>query len=276
MKVKTLLDIINEEGTIFRDKDVFTIEYMPENYKFRDHQLKKMAVHSRELKRDHKPQNMMLVGPCASGKTTAVNKFFELVEEHYNNAVCVHVNCQSYTTEYKVFIKIHEKIFGQRVSVGGLSTFSIYNKVMDYIIKENKILIVALDDFDFIKTSKDLNRTLYTLLRAHETYPGAKVTVFTITSHLTKMIIDPNVATVFYPIEIQFPSYTREEMFSILNERCRIGFYKNVISDEIIQEVTNRAYEIGDVRHGLKILTEIGEKTEKTGSNQILKKHLVI
>ncbi len=274
MKVKTLLDIINEEGTIFRDKDVFTIEYMPENYKFRDHQLKKMAVHSRELKRDHKPQNMMLIGPCASGKTTAVNKFFELVEEHYNNAVCVHVNCQSYTTEYKVFIKIHEKIFGQRVSVGGLSTFSIYNKVMDYIIKENKVLIVALDDFDFIKTSKDLNRTLYTLLRAHETYPGAKITVFTITSHLTKMIIDPNVATVFYPIEIQFPSYTREEMYSILSERCRIGFYKDVISDEIIQEVANRAYEIGDVRHGLKILTEIGEKTEKTGSNQIQKEHL--
>jgi len=133
---------------------------------------------------------------------------------------------------------------------------------------------VALDDFDFIKTSKDLNRTLYTLLRAHETYPGAKVTVFTITSHLTKMIIDPNVATVFYPIEIQFPSYTREEMYTILSERCRIGFYKDVISDEVIQEVKNRAYEIGDVRHGLKILTEIGEKTEKTGSNQIQKEHL--
>jgi cell division control protein 6 len=63
-------------------------------------------------------------------------------------------------------------------------------------------------------------------------------------------------------------------MFSILSERCRIGFYKDVISDEVIQEVTNRAYEIGDVRHGLKILTEIGEKTEKTGSNQIQKKHL--
>ena len=88
------------------------------------------------------------------------------------------------------------------------------------------------------------------------------------------MIIDPNVATVFYPIEIQFPSYTREEMYTILSERCRIGFYKDVISDEVIQEVKNRAYEIGDVRHGLKILTEIGEKTEKTGSNQILKAHL--
>ena len=53
MQTKTLLDIINEEGTIFRDKEVFTIEFIPENYKFRDHQLKKMAMHSRELKRDH-------------------------------------------------------------------------------------------------------------------------------------------------------------------------------------------------------------------------------
>lgn len=52
MKVKTLLDIINEEGTIFRDKEVFTIEYIPESYIFRDHQLKKMAVHCRHLKKD--------------------------------------------------------------------------------------------------------------------------------------------------------------------------------------------------------------------------------
>lgn len=274
MKTKTLLDIINEEGTIFRDKEVFSIEYIPESYIFRDHQLKKMAVHCRHLKKDNKPQNMKLIGPCASGKTTAVKKFFELLEEHYSNAVCVHVNCQTHTTEYKVFIKIHEKLFGQSMPVGGLSTFSIYSKVMEYVIKENKILIVALDDYDFIKTSKDLNRTLYTLLRAHENYPGAKVSVFTITSNLQKIILDQNVATVFYPIDVEFPSYNLEEMYSILKERCRIGFYKDVITDEIIQEVAQKSYEIGDIRYGLKLLTEIGEKAEKTGSKTIQKEHL--
>jgi len=41
-----------------------------------------------------------------------------------------------------------------------------------------------------------------------------------------------------------------DEMNNILKERCRIGFYKNVIIDEIIQEVTQKSYEIGDIRYG--------------------------
>lgn len=275
MKAKTLMDIINEEGTIFRDKDVFTIEYIPESYKFRDHQLKKMAVHSRHLKQNNRPQNMTLIGPCASGKTTAVKKFFEVLEEHHLNGLCVHVNCQTHPTEYKVFIKIHERLFGQTVSVGGLSTFSIYDKVMNYLRKEDKVLIVALDDFDFLKTSKELNRTLYTLLRAHETYPGVKIAVFTISSHMRKFVIDPNVSTVFNPIPVEFPAYSLDEMNNILKERCRIGFYKDVISEEIIQEVAQKSYEIGDIRYGLKFLAEIGEKTERSGSETIQKEHLL-
>lgn len=274
MKSKTLLDIINEEGTIFRDKEVFSIEHVPEIYQFRDPQLQKMALHSQRLKGGHPPQNLVLMGGCASGKTTAVKKFFELLEEHYPGTICVHVNCQTHPTEYKVFIKIHERLFGQTVSVGGLSTFSIYQKVMDHIIKNDLVLVVALDDFDFLRTSKDLNRTLYTLLRAHESYPGAKVGVFTVTSYLRNFHIDPNVMTVYRPIEIEFQPYRCKEMYHILKERCRVGFYKDVISLEIIQEVAQKSYEIGDVRYGLKRLAEIGEKAERSGSKIIQKEHL--
>jgi len=233
-----------------------------------------MALHSQRLQGGHPPQNLVLIGSFASGKTTAVKKFFELLESHYPNTICVHVNCQTHPTEYKVFIKIHERIFGQTIPVGGLSTFSIYQKVMDYIVKEDQVLIVALDDFNFLKTSKEFNRTLYTLLRAHESYNGAKVSVFTVTSYRKKVIIDPNVATVFHPIEVEFRPYIYREVYHILKERCRIGFYKGVISNEIIQEVTQRTYDKGDVRYGLKLLAKIGEKAERSGSGKIMRKHL--
>lgn len=139
MKAKTLLDIINDENTIFRDKEVFSIEYVPELYQFRNAQLQKMALHSQRLKGGHPPQNLVLIGSFASGKTTAVKKFFELIEEYYSDTICVHVNCQTHTTEYKVFIKIHEKLFCKTIPVGGLSTFSIYQKVMDYIVKNDRV-----------------------------------------------------------------------------------------------------------------------------------------
>lgn len=111
-----------------------------------------------------------------------------LLEENYSNAVCVHFNCQTHTTEYKISL-IHEKLWS-KCTVGGLSTFFNIFKGYEYIIKENKILIVALDDYDFIKTNEDLKRTLYTLLLAHKNYPGAKISVFTIPPTSKNKILD--------------------------------------------------------------------------------------
>jgi cell division control protein 6 len=103
---------------------------------------------------------------------------------------------------------------------------------------------------------------------------NAKVSVFKVTSYRKKVIVDPNVATIFHPIEVEFRPYIHREMYHILKERCRLGFYKDVISDEIIHEVAQRSYDRGDVRYGLKLLAEIGEKAERLGSGKIQKEHL--
>lgn len=273
MEQKTLINIIEEEGTIFKEKEVFELDYVPEIYQFRDFQLKKMAIYSKGVKKGEIPSNMLLKGGRATGKTTTVKKFFELIEEKYENVLTVHVNCQVYRTEYKVFSKLFEEIFGYKTSVSGLSTFDIYDKVMEQLIEENKILIIALDDFDAIKTPTELNRTLYTLLRAFETFNGAKISVFAITNSEHILFMDPNVSTVFQPIDIEFRNYSESQVYSILESRVELGFHKNVISKDLIKFASNNAYDEGDLRKGLKSLLEAGKKAESCGSNKILKKH---
>lgn len=273
MEQKTLINIIEEEGTIFKEKEVFELDYVPEIYQFRDFQLKKMAIYSKGVKKGEIPSNMLLKGGRATGKTTTVKKFFELIEEKYENVLTVHVNCQVYRTEYKVFSKLFEEIFGYKTSVSGLSTFDIYTKVMEQLIKENKVLIIALDDFDAIKTPTELNRTLYTLLRAFETFNGAKISVFAITNSEHILFMDPNVSTVFQPIDIEFRNYSESQVYSILESRVELGFHKNVISKDLIKFASNNAYDEGDLRKGLKSLLEAGKKAESCGSNKILKKH---
>lgn len=269
-------DIVREYGSIFKKREVFTMDYLPEVYKYRDSQLTKMAIYSKEVDNGIAPQNMTLIGGCATGKTTTITKYFSMMEQRFNNVVCVHINCQINTTEYKVFSKIYKKLFGKQISVSGLSKFNIYDEVMEFLIKEKKILIVALDDYNYMKTGEELNRTLYNLLRAHESYNGAKVSVLTIINTNDDIVIDPQVSTIFHPIEIKFDHYDRYAIYDILKNRCQIGFYHNMISERVLNKIVDQTYDMGDLRYGIKLLSKAGERAEKENSLNILTKHLTI
>jgi cell division control protein 6 len=273
----TFDDIVCEYGSIFKNREVFTMDYLPEVYKYRDSQLTKMAIYSKEVDKGIAPQNMRLVGGCATGKTTTTMKYFSMMKERFTNVVCVHVNCQINTTEYKIFSKIYKKLFGKQVSVSGLSKFNIYDEVMEYLVKEEKVLIVALDDYNYMKTGEELNRTLYNLLRAHESYHGAKVSVLTIINTSNDaVLIDPNVSTIFHPIDVEFDPYQRYAIYDILKNRCQIGFYHNVINERVLNKIVDMTYDMGDLRYGIKLLSKSGEKAEKENSVNILNKHITI
>lgn len=274
MGQNSILDIIEETGTIFKQKEVFQHDYLPENFKYRDMELEQMAIASRGLKSGYKPDHLHLNGTYATGKTTTLLKYFEVLKENFDNVLPVYISCPVYRTEYKVFTKIYKELFGSKVKTSRLNTFDIYDKVLNKIIRENIVLIVGLDDYDSIKSSRDLNRTLYTLLRAHESYVGAKISIITVTSR-PKQIMDPSVSTTFTPTEIKFDPYTPEQLYDIISERCRLGFYSGVIDDDIIRAVSGYSYNQGDLREGLKLLNSAGEKAEIEGCKRLLKRYLL-
>lgn len=88
----------------------------------------------------------------------------------------------------------------------GVPFSRIYQSIMQYLAKENKALVVALDDVNYLFYSKNANKVLYDILRAHEVFDGVRTGVFAILSDIEfRYVLDKNVNSVFIPQEIVFP-----------------------------------------------------------------------
>ena len=99
MKQKTIFDLIEEEGSIFKNREVFTTEYIPEFYQYRNHQLDTMAFHSRRVEHNRAPYHMLLKGRNATGKTSTLKRYFQLISERFPNVFTVYINCRLHRTE---------------------------------------------------------------------------------------------------------------------------------------------------------------------------------
>ncbi|WP_409200743.1 AAA family ATPase [Methanobrevibacter sp. DSM 116169] len=266
---KNLFNNFKEDSIIFKNKEVFTVNYIPEIYKYRNHQLEAMAFYSKRVEQDIAPSNMMLKGNNATGKTTTVKTYFKLISEAYNNVKCIYINCQHYRTEYTILSKIYKEIINTNITLSGLTTLDIYNEIMEYVLKNKKILIIAFDDYGFLKNINELNKTFYSLSRAHETFDDVKISIIAISSIKRNINLDSSVDTIFLPIEIKFPFYRYEEIFSILKQRCDLGFYCDVINDNILDKVVKNTFRKGNLRYGIKKLLELGEIADRKDETKI-------
>jgi cell division control protein 6 len=267
-------DIIDEEGTIFQNKDIFDHKYAPEVLRYRDKQLKQLKLFSHKSIEEFTPPNMEFTGNPATGKTTTALKYFELMKEKHGNIIeTVLINCNMNRTEHRIYSRIHEELIGKPDKNNGLNTFDIYDSLISYLVKNNKILLIGLDDYDHIK-SRDLNKTLYSLIRAYENRKHARICVITITNRRRQIILSPPVESSLQANEIYFNDYTAEDIYHILRDRCRLGFYDNVISDNVIQHAARLTYHNGDLRSGIRLIHDAGHAAEDEGYKKVFKKHL--
>ena len=267
-------DILMADESLFQNINAFDPDYFPSNFNYRDTQMEAMAMSIRPALRGGQPSNAVVLGSPATGKSTSIRKVFELVEKNSEKVVCVYINCQLHTTRFGIFSQIHKKIFGHIPPETGVPFSRIYDKIMKDLQKNEKALVVALDDVNYLIQSKNANKVVYDLLRAYEEYPGVKSCIFAILSDLEfKYSFDKNVNTVFIPQEIVFPLYTYTEIEDILRDRVKAGFFPNVMGDDVLEEIAMYTLESGDLRIGINLLRSCGNIAEADASREITQEH---
>jgi len=259
------------DETVFRDEHVFEIDYVPEVFRHRESQLQTLQYALRPAVRGSRPLNVMVRGPPGTGKTTAVQKLFgELGGQP--GVRTVRVNCQVDSTRYAVFSRVFQEIFEYEPPSSGISFKKLFGQVAERIADDDEVLVVALDDVNYLFYEDEASDTLYSLLRAHETHAGAKVGVIVVSSDLDLDVIedlDGRVQSVFRPEEAYFSSYDRSDITDILRDRIDVGFREDAVPTPVLDEVSKLTDEAGDLRVGIDLLRRAGLHAESRASKTV-------
>jgi cell division control protein 6 len=184
----------------------------------------------------------------------------------------VRVNCQVDATRYAVFSSLFEGIFEYEPPSSGISFKKLFSQVTDHLVEEEEVLVVALDDVNYLFYENEASDTLYSLLRAHEAHTGVKIGVIIVSSDLSLTLmeeLDSRVQSVFRPEEVYFPKYDTGEIVDILRERIDRGFHDDVIGSRELDRVAELTADSGDLRVGIDLLRRSGLRAEMRGSKTI-------
>ena len=267
-------DLLMWDETLFRDIEVFETDYIPEQFNFRDSQVRELALNVRPGLRGARPLNIICRGLPGTGKTTSIKKLFSEIEEQTKKLIPVYINCQIDNTKFSIFSQIYKKLTNRPPPATGTSFKNLFDMVCKLVVENDAVLLVCLDDANYLLYEKEINKVLYTLLRSHESNEGVRIGIITVISDMNIDLmqeVDQRVSSVFRPSEIYFPPYEATEISDILDERVKQGLYPGVLSNSMLEVVVEQTMKSGDLRVGIDLLKRSALNAEIDARKEIEK-----
>lgn len=266
-----IFDNLADKGSVFKDKQYLDHRFLPDNLPHRKDQITGIAKYWIEALNNVTPSDVTIYGKTGTGKTAAAKFAMKQLEEAASNKELrirtEYIRCTDYTTEYQVIAKLCQQM-GRDVPYRGWTKAEVVNTFRD-ILKSNlygnkMILIVVLDEIDIL-LKNDGDGILYTLTRTDN------VSILSISNYVDfKKFIKSRVMSSFRDREIVFPPYGAQQLVDILEERSRLSFNPETLTNDVIPLcAAMAAKEEGDARYALDLLRTAGEIADEKESKLV-------
>jgi archaeal cell division control protein 6 len=254
-------DILHDNESLFINEQALDYDYVPKEIPHRENQQHYIAEVIKPLFQKKSGRNLFITGAPGIGKTVAVKHVLRELEEKTDDIFAVYVNCWKKDTSYKILLDI----------CGQLNYKWVHNKRTDELMKivsdivNKKSVVVVLDEVDRVK-ELDI---LYSF--SEDFY---KKCVFMIANDSDWLVnLDERIKSRLNVDVLEFKAYNYDETLDILKERVSYAFVPDVVDSGVVELVSERAFENGDVRTGIFLLRECGNVAEMKASRKILVEH---
>ena len=250
-------DILSSNESLFKNEMALDFAFRPKLLEFRDNEQHYIAGCIKPLFNNRGGKNLVVYGRPGVGKTLAISKVLEDLEEQTDEIIPIYVNCWKKDSSYKIVINICEQI-GYKF---------IQNRKTDELLKSiipllnKKKVVFVFDEVDRIKEF-DL---LYSLLE--DIYKKIIILISNDKEWINN--VDGRLKSRLLPDNVEFKPYNLEETKKILKQRVSLGFLSNVITKEVLDLIAEKTFSFGDLRVGLFLLRESANLAESKSRRSV-------
>lgn len=257
-------DILHDNESLFINGQALDYDYVPREIPHRENQQHYVADVIKPLFQKKDGRNLFISGAPGIGKTVAIKHILRELEEKTDDIFAVYVNCWKKDTGYKILLDICEQ----------LGYKWVHNKRTDELMKivsdivNKKAVVIVLDEVDRVK-ELDI---LYSF--SEDIYRKCILMIANDPEWLARL--DNRVRSRLNSDTLEFKPYNFEETIDILKQRIEYSFVPDAVDKKVLELVSEKAFENGDVRTGIFLLRESGNIAEMKGSRKVLIEHCEI
>jgi cell division control protein 6 len=283
--LNTIFDSAIKNKNIIKNRQVLTIDYVPDKLLFRTKESTAIAQSLSVILKKGRPSNLLIFGKPGTGKTAVVKNVIEHLYKKTNeldiNLKVPFINAKNSNTPYKILYEIAEllginKEGKTQVYFTGLSMSEATDRILDFIRRRSIKVVIVIDEIDSLVNRKG-DDILYNFTRANERISSDQfISLIGISNSLTfKDKLDPRVKSSLSEEELVFNPYTIEQLKQILIDRCKLAFYDNVVPIGVINLCAAIAgRETGDARKAIDLLRVAAEIAERSMTMKISEDHI--
>lgn len=233
---------------ILLDESLFDETFMPERLVSREGQIREIARCLQPVRSGRSGRNVFVYGPPGTGKTSVCR----WIMKEYFPKQSIYVNCWSKRTTHKI---MEEVLLQMDQVVHGRESASDLIKRFE---KLGRRVVVCLDESDQMK-EPDI---LYVLPRVSCNVVLISNQTFSLSS------LDSRIRSGLFLNEVEFKSYSKDEILQILKERLPFGIRQDAINPELVSIIAKMSN--GDARVALQTLKIAAKEAESKDANRII------
>ncbi|MBI5223588.1 AAA family ATPase [Candidatus Micrarchaeota archaeon] len=250
-------------GQIIVNEEMLLPQYLPEEVIGREKEMEMIASSVKPLVKKRAAENLFVFGSSGIGKTTCVKNILRQLKGHTNAVIPVYVNCWENNTQLAVYNRILDEM---RLPIPrrGLATDEVFDQILNFAKKEDKRILLILDDLDGLKGAE----LLYVIGKANE--KGVVFGVIGISNSKDMLAnMDNRIRSALHFGEMEYHRYDEEQLTRILKMRSEKALRSGSCDERVLTKIA-RSIEDGSARVAIERLWRAARSAEKAQRSKIM------
>lgn len=286
--------------SVFKEsgEEVFSSNYVPNHIFHREEEMQTLVSYFRSIITNPKSSSrkVVLYGPVGTGKTVVSRAFGADLKKYLKTNrktgdpffYFFHVNCRKTKTPHLILTTVLRQLV-PGFPLRGFSVDELLRMFSLLLYEKDLVALLILDEIDYLIPDERTD-FLYALSRIEEgdsniresQLPNlppddveSRFNLLSITRDRNfRHCLDSSTASSLGRNFINFPPYTRNQLFDIVNSRAELGLREECYDDELLETIASLAEENGDARFGIELLWQAAKLADQEKKDQITSEHV--